>query len=183
MRKFLRIDVLVAALSVLVLAACLKQVTNVDTDVDQGQGQEVGGPTPTASPAAPQCELASIIPGTANDAKTIAQGGVLEIGVSLIGKQGQELVESCLSQYSPVWLSAAGPCSYTGSHSGEAYAPSTATVGTTCLANVKVGTLTGALSLRVVEALPALRARTLDGDPEPEPSPTPTPDDLGVIDR
>lgn len=169
-----------ASVVLLALSACTFVKNNNSNQ--QAQGQE--GPTsPTASPSpSADCALGSIAPGTVGDVHTIKQGGSVVIGVTLFGSQGLELVASCKSQYSPVWVSVSGPCTFSGSHEGLATAPTAAVVGTLCVGEVHVGNhAPGRLELTVTAAT-TLAPRTLD-DPEPSPSPAPDESGVGVVDR
>jgi hypothetical protein len=132
-----RLAAAAATLALLILAAC----TFVKNNNSNQQAQSTTSPTnPTASPSpSADCALGSIAPGTVGDVRTIKQGGNVEIGVTLFGTQGLELVESCKAQYSPVWISVSGPCTFTGSHSGIVIAPLTAVIGAVCKGEVHVG--------------------------------------------
>ncbi len=178
-QKRLQFGIAVATLALLVTDAC--QFIKIQDTNQQSQGQ-TGPSNPTASPSpSADCALGSILPGTADDARTIKQGGTVAIGVELVGSQGLPLVDSCKSQYSPAWLSVAGSCTFVGSFDGIASAPATAAVGSTCTAEVAVGSKRERLSLVVTAASSALAPRTLEATPEP--SPTPEEPGMGVVDR
>lgn len=133
---------------VLLMGAC--SWTNIDNNNQQAQGITQSTPLASPSPGA-ECSLSSLMPGTAGDVREIAAGGSVAIGVSLFGPQGLPLVPSCLSQYTPVWTSLSGPCTFVGSHDGLATAPADATVGATCQGSVQVATLNARLGLVVTE--------------------------------
>ncbi len=174
----------VAALVVVgVLFACSKSNIIIDVNQDQSQGQTVSGPSTPASPAAPQCTAVNAAPGTVNDARTLPQGGSLEIGVSPIDAQGGEITNAaCLSQFTVTWVPVAGPCTYSAGTPSYANAPLTAPVDSVCKANAILSGPGGSFTRPLPDLRVVAGTSTSDGpDTEPEPSPEPTP--FGVIDR
>jgi len=133
----------VAGLLGFVTAACVF-LKNVN---EQAQGITSPSGTVTPSPGV-ECSLRALDAGTEGDVTTINRGSTVNIGVSLIGAQGVELVDAiCTGQHRVQW-SGGAPCllASTG-QKASLTAPSAAPAGASCQATACVGALCDSVSL------------------------------------